>query len=283
MGVGDYSILDAKVNGEFVESITLSHKKDNSRKTYHFYPTAEALKTAYMLGEITTAVGLADESFNKTTFSSLPNTQVSKQTNYQKLTAVFINTGDSIMSEKKLRDALSYAIPNTFIEGERSFGPYPKQSWAFQEGLVDKTEDIEHAQLLLDASSAATESGKLTLSMKAFPKYKAVAEQLAKEWEKIGITTKIEYVSKLPDNFQLFLGDFNVQSDPDQYSLWHSTQGNNITNYNNARIDKLLEDGRKTVDQEERKKLYTDFQKYLVDDSPALFLYFPYEYTIQRK
>ena len=70
--------------------------------------------------------------------------------------------------------------------------------------------------------------------------------------------------------------------DPDQYTLWHSGQMNNITNYKNLRIDKLLEDGRQTVDIQSRIKIYADFQKYLLDDAPATFLYFPDIYTVTR-
>ena len=102
-------------------------------------------------------------------------------------------------------------------------------------------------------------------------------------WKKIQIDTNIEVVESIPDNFQIFLGDFYVPLDPDQYMIWHSVQDNNISKYENKRIDKLLEDGRKETDINTRKKIYADFQKYLIDDSPVTFLYFPYEYEISRK
>jgi len=77
---------------------------------------------------------------------------------------------------------------------------------------------------------------------------------------------------------------FQVPSDPDQYQFWQSTQEDtNITHYTNLKIDKLLEDGRKTLDKDTRKKIYADFQRYLVDDSPVIFLYFPKAYTVERK
>ena len=39
---------------------------------------------------------------------------------------------------------------------------------------------------------------------------------------------------------------------------------------------------RKTIDINERKEIYADFQKYLLDDAPASFLYLPYTYEISR-
>jgi len=68
----------------------------------------------------------------------------------------------------------------------------------------------------------------------------------------------------------------NIPADPDQYSLWHSTQTQtNISQISNPRIDKDLEDGRKATDSAVRKARYQDFQKVLLDHAPATFLYFP--------
>jgi len=62
-----------------------------------------------------------------------------------------------------------------------------------------------------------------------------------------------------------------------------STVLKNITKYNDPRIDKLLEDGRMTSDEERRKELYFDFQKSLTEDLPAIFLYHPYKYNVVYK
>lgn len=140
-----------------------------------------------------------------------------------------------------------------------------------------------HAKTLLESSDAASDSGKLTLTIKTMKRYRSTADEIAKSWKNAGIQTNIEEVDSLPDNFQIFLGDFTPPSDPDQYSLWHSGQVNNITRYKNLRIDKLLEDGRKTVNTNARKNIYLDFQKYLMEDAPASFLYFPHEYDVIRK
>jgi len=86
----------------------------------------------------------------------------------------------------------------------------------------------------------------------------------------------------LPTDYQIFLGDFSIPKDPDQYTLWHSEGPDNITHYKDLRIDKLLEDGRKTIDVNQRKSIYDDFQKFLLEDAPAVFLYYPNEYTITR-
>lgn len=282
IGAGDYKILDVRQNGDFVKSITLSSVKNKYEViNYLFYPTTDSLKTAYTLGEVSSAIGLSDLDFKNTKINSFANTNIKKNVNYSKLVTLFYNTSDKVLSDKKARNGLSYALPSFDKFGEEAISLYPSSFWTFRQAETKREENIQHAKLLLQASLG---EGKWPeINMKVLPKYREVAEKIVKEWEKIGIKTKIEEVNSLPSGFQIFLGDFNIPKDPDQYTLWHSDQTNNITNYKNLRIDKLLEDGRKTIDSQERKKIYDDLQKYLIDDQPAAFLYFPTEYTITRK
>jgi len=54
--------------------------------------------------------------------------------------------------------------------------------------------------------------------------------------------------------------------------------------YANRNVDKLLEDARKTADQEERLKKYQEFQTILNSELPAIFLYNPtYTYVVDQK
>ncbi len=123
-----------------------------------------------------------------------------------------------------------------------------------------------------------------TVKLASTPTLLPLAENIAKYWGEIGIDTSIQVSSVIPDEFQSFLAVFDIPSDPDQYSFWHSTQEQtNITEYKSPRIDKLLEDGRSELNTDERKKIYLDFQRFLVEDSPAIFLYHPKNYNIKRK
>lgn len=282
IGVGEYSVQDIELNGNFIQSLTLRSVKNRYKtKNYHFYPTEEALKIAFMLGEITKAAVVSDTTFMNTSLTRYRNVSVEKHINYEKLVTLFFNTRDSLLSDDKVRNALSYAVPDIFSLGVRNTLPYPPQLWTYAQEYAEKQQDLTHAQTLLEESSAKDSKPQLTI--KTLDKYKKTAEETADAWKKLGFTTKIEIVDERPVDFQIFIGDFIVPKDPDQYALWHSDQYTNITRYRNLRIDKLLEDGRKTRAIDQRKKIYSDFQKYLLADSPAIFLYFPYEYTITRK
>lgn len=284
VGIGNYTLQNIKLNGNFVESLTLVSRTNRFvSKNYQFYPSFDAVKTAYVLGEVSQIHGLPDTTYKTTDFTKFPNTRVDKIVDYSQLVTLFFNTQDPVFSDEKLRGALSYALPDEFAQGQRNYFPYAPSSWAYPEALAEKRQDLDHAQLLLSQSQAASEGAQLSLTLKTFPKFKKTAETIANTWKKLDIKTTIEVVNTIPANYQVFLGDFIVPKDPDQYALWHSGQDTNITQYADLRIDKLLEDGRKTIDQEKRKKIYNDFQKYLAVDTPAAFLYFPYEYEVIRK
>lgn len=282
VGLGPYRIKKVQGNGTFLQSLTLtSSSKTPALKIYVFYPTQDSLKVAFALGEITTAINLSDISFQHTSFAKFPHTHIVKSTSYDQLVAIFYNTQDKNLSDKKLRDALSYGLPNTFADGERANSSIPPFSFAYN-NAISRSQDYEHAKILLEASLGTTLSTYPKLTITTFPKYETLAKEIQKSWEKLHIATTIQVVDSIPQVFQIYVGDFNVPQDPDQYTLWHSFQENNITNFKNTRIDKLLEDGRKTTDVTDRIRIYQDFQKYLQDEQPASFLYFPYNYTVSR-
>ncbi|GDX61969.1 ABC transporter substrate-binding protein [Candidatus Levyibacteriota bacterium] len=282
IGIGNYEIKNILLNGYFVESIIIASIKNNYKiKMYRFYPTEEALKLAFISGEVNKILGISNINYKNTSFNLYPNLNVEKKVDYKMLVTLFFNTKDSILSDPKIRNGLSYAIPKEFLDGERAYSPFPQSLWAFSFGN-EKQIDIEHAKILINASSMGG-MNKPSLVIKTLSKYKKSTDEIVKTWNKIGISTKIEIVDSVPSVFQIFIGDFIMPKDPDQYALWHTKQINNITNYDNPRIDKLLEDGRKITNQDERLKIYSDFQKYLLADPPAIFLYYPFVFDIKRK
>lgn len=288
LGLGDFKIDEIKLNGNFIQSLTLVGVKNKFNViTYVFYPTTEALKYAYALGDINQAQGLENTKFNDITFDDFKNTIVSKKIDRTKMVTLFYNNNDSILSDKKMRLALSYALPDSYSYGERDFLPYSSGSIYFNKEIEEKKQNIEHAKLLISGANTATDSAgkkvKLKFTIKTLSQYNPVAQEIAKNFALIDVQTKIEQVDRVPANFQIYLGDFTLSNDPDQYLLWHSNQLENITKYKNLRIDKLLEDGRRTVDMIARKSIYNDFQKFLLEDAPASFLYMPIEYDLRRK
>lgn len=281
VGIGNFKISDIKINGTFVTSLTeITTNNPYQIRIYKFYPTQEALRIGFTLGEITQAINLTGVNFQSNSFDHFPNTKMDKNVNYNQLVTLFYNTADSVLSDKKVREALAYTFPDNFAYGQKAYSSIAPDSFAYVKDTFH-IQDFTHAKLLLESSGAKNTTLELTIS--TLPTYLKTAKNIVELWSKLGIKTKVEIVETIPDKFQIFLGNFNVPQDPDQYSLWHSNQDNNISRISNPRIDKLLEDGRKTIDINKRIQIYADFQNTLSNESPAAFLYFPYSYTITRK
>lgn len=281
VGVSEYKIGEIKTNGEFIRSIELSSTKAKNKIQYVFYDTQDALKHAYVLGEVTSIIDINNLNYERgVSLDSFKNTNISKNINETKIVTLFFNNSDSYLSDKKIRKALAYSLPDVFKDGKRTHTPYKEGYW-FNNPAENFQKDLEYVAIQLE-DTEATKSG-MKISLKTLPQYQNLAKEISKYWKEIGIETEIERVEGVPSNYQIFLGELPVLKDPDQYTLWHTGQPSNITNYRNLRIDKLLEDGRQIYSQDERKKIYDDFQKYLIDDMPAAFLFFPYTYTLERK
>jgi len=275
VGIGSYRVESVKLNGEFVSLLSLEPMaNDLPVIDIRFYPTEAAAKTAFKLGE----VNVIDEISDPVPFTDWPNIMVKESVKYNQYVGLFFNNQNSLFQEKDIRQALSFVIEKQ--EANRVVSPISSKSWAYTTRVKSYEQDINKAQELV-AGFGLDDGTEVTLT--TFPQFFSLAHKIASAWETLGIKTKIKIESRLPQSYQVVLATQEVPVDPDQYTLWHSTQEQtNISNYTNPKIDKLLEDGRKELDQEKRAQIYFDFQRYLVDDAPAVFLFHPTKYTISR-
>jgi peptide/nickel transport system substrate-binding protein len=280
-GLGKYRVSKIDTNAGFVKSMYLQNTNDRmNKKIITFYSTQSALRTAYMLGEVDYAKGLTGVREQEIDLSKWSNTAITRSTDFTQLVSLFYNNADSNLSSKKARQALNYALPEKFSEGQRADSPIPPMSIYYSKPPNGIISDAEIAREVL-SGSGVTFTKPLEISTTA--DLEEVAKVVAGNWNDLGVKTKITVVDTIPADFQVLLYAYKIPQDPDQYTLWHSDQINNIGHYKNLRIDKLLEDGRVKNNEEERLSIYADFQKYLLDDVPASFLYFPYEYSVSRK
>lgn len=278
IGVGPFEVASYKKDGPFVKIMELTAKDEAlPGVTITFYPNEKIAKTALKLGEVQSLLGVIegeDLDFN--------NLNKKTYTNYNQLVTIFLNIEDPLLSDENLRLGLAYSAPE--IEGQEiAQTPIPPMSWAYNSGVKDYLNNTPKAEEALKKVQKGKEE-RITLT--ATSSLESIGEKVVESWNKQGLNTVLQVESGIPQNFQALLITQNIPSDPDQYSLWHSTQkgGTNISRVSSPRIDKDLEDGRKTVDMETRKQKYQDFQRILLDEAPAVFLYFPkYEVVYMKK
>ena len=282
---GLYSVDKVKVKNGFIQEIQLSpNRKDSQPIIYVFYPSEGEMITDYKRGKITEMT-----ISNKTmadAFKSWNNTTVTKKVVYDKLLTLFYNQHNPLLADRDFRSAIESSIDYSKFEdlGQLVSSPIPPISWAYNPDLKKRETDIEFAKKTFSRLISASESGKLTLQTSY--DYLDMADAITNNLKDAGlqITVNMAAYSSTTPQFDLMLAYLKIPTDPDQYYYWHSTQNlAQLLGYKNLKVDKFLEDGRSQYKGDERKAAYYDMQKTMRDDPPALFLFYPYVYTVKRK
>ena len=274
-GLGDFSVSKVTYQEGYIKTIFLKPRNKNLNPIkYYFYFNQDDVIHAFKIGNVDEirVNSLPQE------FTAWKNLNISKEIETdQKYVAIFINTQK--INNRQIRQALAYATPKG-DKNERCLGPISPTSWAYNPNIKEYNFNKTRAKELLGEEKI----DHLNLSIND-RELLPIAESIKNSWqETLNIPVSISIENQINiNNYETLLTYGAITKDPDQYLFWHSTQTNtNITKLNDARIDKLLEEGRQTSDQIERKKIYQDFQTYLLEESPAIFLYFPTVYTITR-
>ena len=267
--VGDYDIRIKQKSSGTVTQIILESKA--KKIIFNFYPTTSQAVTAYKLGQIDLVVNIPspyNEALSQ--YGKLRN-----NTKPDQVVLLIFNHNDPSLKDKNSRQGIAYALK------DKSFGETPAlttinpMSWGFNPLVKTYPYNYQRTKELIKSP--------VTLELSTLPELLSVAEKIKAELDTDLIKINIKVVTSTPKQFQLFLTTFNIPLDPDQYQYWHSTQAGNIGKNNEEKIDKLLEDGRTTIDQKERKLIYLDFQKTFSEELPALVLYHPSSLDLARK
>lgn len=276
IGLGEYKIKKIVKKGKYVDSILLVPfiKINLPNKLYRFYKSENDLKSGFNLGEINEI----NDVFSSEGISPGKSVTIFPKIKNNIFLGVFLNTNNPFLSDKTFRQALSYAIPKEIGE-VRATGPLNPDNWSYNPDIKPYKQDIEKAKNLLQKDQVGN---KIKIVVSTLPQYQAIAEQIKSSWEHVGIESEVKIVSFVPEEFDALLIAREIPKDPDQYYFWHSTQPGNLSSFKSPRIDKLLEDGRRTFGKEERKSIYFDFQRFLVEESPVIFLTHPKLYSIFR-
>lgn len=319
-GPFEFSYLEKNDKGAII-SYQLTRNEKYYRKNpylerinFNFYNTEDELIEAYNKKKIN---GFGLFSYDKINeLAGRKDTQI-KNLKMPQHFAIFLNKTESWpFSQKEVRQALTLAtdrqeiIEKVFLGyAQPSYSPIIKEFGQFQSQLnTDEYNlDIEKAKkILLDAGWKPDENGilkkddrplEISLITANWEITSKTTDLIKSQWEKIGAkvnTSSLEYPDLLenylkPRTFEsLLFGQEYSGNEPDPYSFWHSTRkkdpGKNLAIYDNASIDKLLEELREEDDLEKRKERYADFEKVIAKDYPAIFLYSPeYIYILNSK
>lgn len=274
IGTGPYKVVKVEKSLIFITKLALKPLEPGLPEIFiRFYPNEKVAIAGFSLGEVQALLGISNFEAVSENFM----VRQKKKTDYSKVVTILYNTKDPLLLNRSLRQSLSFQAPK--IEGEvEANNPYPPFSWAYNAAAKKYLDNSGEAKAALERAKTSMPDDKLSgeIILTSTPNLEGIAERIASAWEALGYEIKIRVESGIPQNFQALLITQSIPQDPDQYFLWHTTQEKtNITKYDSKRVDKDLEDGRKIISEEERKEKYFDFQKTLLEDTPATFLYFP--------
>ena len=220
--------------------------------------------------------------------------------------AVFFNqTQSKALSDKTVRLALAYAVDKNRLIEETLLGEGSSVETPIPLGILGHNPDTkiydyapEHAKNILEAEGWTDSDGdgirekdeikiEFTIIATDSPELSSTLTLLQEMWKEIGVSVQIKNVEiNDPENDYIKSRDYEailfgeiLNYDPDPFAFWHSSQkketGLNLALYDNAEVDKLLEEARQETDQNIRAEKYQKFQELVVEDIPAIFLYSP--------
>ena len=214
------------------------------------------------------------------------------------LTYIGFNTNKAPFDNPKVRQAISKAIDRaTLIDGIYEGFGIPAIS-PLSPGIFGYTEDVSSMAFNLDEAKALLEEAgyadgfSTTLWTNDNPARQNVAIVLQEELKKLNIDLKIEvlewgaYLEKTAagEHDMFILGWSNSTGDADYglYALFHSSQHGDPGNrsfYTSAKVDELLDAGRREADQTAREAIYKEALQLISDESPMAFVLHPYTLT----
>lgn len=281
---------------------------------FNFYSDESSLIEAYNKKEIN-GFGLVSydmtEEFNNKEGTTLHSMQTPRYF------AVFFNKTKSVaLANKDVRRALQLAtnreeiIDQVFSDHATTvYSPMLTSFGAFNatQGHAQSPFDIGQAEKILDEAGwrkgddgiRIKDEQKLEISIitTQWQDLVKTAEIIKSQWREIGVIVNISglEVSDIQQNFikpreyqSILFGQEYFGNDPDPFYFWHSSgkkdPGRNIAVYDNEEVDRLLDEARKSTNQEERKQKYQEFEQKIAEDAPAVFLYSPsYVYITNSK
>ena len=214
---------------------------------------------------------------------------------------------------KEVRQAIAQAIDRPQLIGACLFGqakptytPILPISWAYDSAIGSTMSNVAAANATLDKAGWQVQDGVrvnvsgqtlgfglVTDSLASHP---CIANAIATQLRRIGVVVTPRIVTAqelsknvLPDrNYDALLAKpRGVFNDPDVYQVWHSSQadkGANYAGWKSDRADRLIEAARQDGNQDDRRKLYVQWQQLFMDEMPSVPLYYTtYTYALSSR
>jgi len=216
-----------------------------------------------------------------------------------------LNLARPALADARVRRAVDLAIDREAIVrdvlagyGQPGYSPVPPASWAFRPAMNRKRYDPAAATRLLDAAGWKRSRQGVRRSASGAPLEleiivwkdeifrRRAAELIQQQLGALGIRVKLHRVdgttyNRLAENmgstYDTFIGGWGGLLDPGDnlYKKFHSRGSQNRIGYQDAEVDRLLEQARSTLDRERAAVLYEEIVRRVTDSAVFLPLAYP--------
>lgn len=212
-----------------------------------------------------------------------------------------LNLTRPLLSDKRVRQAMMYAIDRDplvkdLLKGlavKATGNISPALEFYYEPNVKQYPRDLDKAKALLkdagwtpgpDGILANAQGQKFSVTCIVFSGdalRKSEAEIVQRNLKDVGIDMQLKEVEtsaalvlEREGNYDIGLFNWTYggsAGDPDAQSLYKGNT-NNFERWDNPDVQKLLEAGAAELDQEKRKKIYSDLQKLITEEVPFLFI-----------
>jgi peptide/nickel transport system substrate-binding protein len=214
-----------------------------------------------------------------------------------RLAYLAFNLRDPVLKDVRVRQAIGYALDRRPMmeylwrgEVQPAYSILPGQSWAYDGDVPHYDYDPSKARQLLDDAGYRAINGvrfHITMKTSTDENTRLMVAVMQQQLRHVDIALDIrtfEFATFFADvtsgAFQLYsLRWIGGNEDPDIFdAAFHSRNfppaGRNRSFYSNPRVDSLIDQARREIDQNVRKRLYDEVQAILAQDVPSLNLWY---------
>ena len=315
VGTGPFKFKKWKSNDEIVLEANSDYfygRPYLDQVVYKVYPTDSEVWSALMRGEVDMAEFLDVENYELTKQDFSFKTYANATSDYY---LIFYNLADPLLSDKKNRVAINYAIDrkNLIQNVEKGYGleangPFNQKSWAFDPQVKPSSYNPSKAIELLKENGWSDTDGdgvldknnsKFMLKMlvsKKDEKLKRMAMFIRQNLQEVGIEVQVFLYDDANEakqmastgKYQAILTFFLGPSvDPNEtvkfWSPFDWRPGNVWSRTTDPKFDYLIRQGEITQNKDIRQKIYHHIHRIVEEEQYACFLYFPFDFHAVSK
>lgn len=274
-------------------------------------PSSAGRTQALLSGEIDRIAYFGLEISNYPLIQGNPRVMLTEAVKPPGTDMVFLNHENQYLKDKRVRQALFYAMDRDFIvqSAFHNVGAVATKPWT---AVLDWTSDpsidyntmypydVDKANALLDEAGVArgADGKRFAISIITDTSYNGggeIAAALKNMWEKIGVDVTIETLESSAASqrvftdakFDAFITGYISQGDPALgiarifVTSSIGLPNGNAGRYSNPKVDELFERAGTAPTQEERAELYKEVQRLLAEELPVLTFHEQLEYDAQ--